>query len=48
MDHEVFISYSSANIQTAQAICHAHGGTIEASLPSGGGLRMRIVLQATA
>ena len=23
MDHEVFISYSSANIQTAQAICHA-------------------------
>ena len=23
MDHEVFISYSSANIQTAHAICHA-------------------------
>ncbi|SXL86786.1 sensor histidine kinase [Klebsiella pneumoniae] len=39
---------SGLGLSIAQAICHAHGGTIEASLPSGGGLRMRIVLQATA
>ncbi|MEH2727255.1 sensor histidine kinase, partial [Klebsiella pneumoniae] len=39
---------SGLGLSIAQAICQAHGGTIEASLPSGGGLRMRIVLQATA
>lgn len=39
---------SGLGLSIAQAICHAHGGTIEATLPAEGGLRMRIVLPDTA
>ncbi|MGP4129969.1 ATP-binding protein [Pantoea tagorei] len=35
---------SGLGLSIAQAICEAHGGTIAASLPPEGGLRMRILL----
>jgi len=39
---------SGLGLSIAQAICHAHDGTIEATLPAEGGLRMRIVLPDVA
>jgi len=39
---------SGLGLSIAQAICHAHDGSIEATLPAEGGLRMRIVLPGTA